>query len=319
MGMEPSSEGRQLADQYADIDLALGASHQGINVLAALLSDRAPNSNMAQSTDVQVGEGEPAIRDCQPPRELFTDPEAKPARNNKVNMSSDDPEGDPNMTISSNNSLPPLVVNGSINQEAVALNNPSYLASSRTPPADRQCMACTENFTAPNIFTSPCSHEYCRICITRIVTEALQDLSTFPPKCCDQRIPVEHGVWFSQKLVDQFQAREVEQNTQDRTYCSEPSCATFIPPTEIAPNLARCPTCSRGTCARCKAPYHWGACPQDRASSPLLRLAKEHGWQRCPSCGQLIERRDGCIHMSESLYHPVNLLDPTNIKCSLYM
>ncbi|SPJ80735.1 uncharacterized protein FTOL_08840 [Fusarium torulosum] len=215
MGMEPSSEGKQLAAQYTDIDLAFAASNRGINVLEALLFGRAPASDMAQTTDVQAGEEEPVVRDCQPPRELFTDPEAKPARNNKGNMSSDDPEGDPNRATSSNNFSPPLVVNGSINQEGVALYNPSYLASSRAPPADRECMGCNEMFTAPDIFTAPCSHEYCRTCITRLVTTALQDLSDFPPQCCGERIPVEHGVWFSQQIVDQFQAREVEHNTED--------------------------------------------------------------------------------------------------------
>jgi hypothetical protein len=303
MGMEPSSKGRQLADQYTDIDLAFAASHRGINVLAALLFGRAPASNMAQTTDVQAGEEAPVVRHCQPPRELFTNPEAKLARNNKDNMSSNDPEGDPNRATSSNNFPPPLVVNGSINQEAIALYNPSYLASSRAPPVDRECIACTEKFTIPNLFTSTCSHEYCRTCITRIVTAALQDLSHFPPQCCAVRIPVEHGIWFSQQLVEQFQAREVEHNTEDRTYCSEPSCSTFIPPTQIAQNLARCPTCSRGTCALCKEPYHWKVCTQDREPPSLVRLARESGWQRCPSCQQFIELRDGCIHISESIIY----------------
>ncbi|KAH6954591.1 hypothetical protein DER45DRAFT_570724 [Fusarium avenaceum] len=205
---------------------------------------------------------------------------------------------DSNRATTSDNLPPPLVVNGSINQQGLVLTRTSNRAPAREPPADRECSACNDNFSASDIFTAPCSHEHCRSCINTLVALSIQDESRFPPRCCGQPIPIEYGHVFSRQLVDQFQAKELEFGTPDRTYCNEPSCATFIPPTSILHNLARCPRCDRATCALCKTPWHEGVCPRETPSPTLLRLAEDFGWRRCHNCGQFIELEHGCYHMT---------------------
>jgi hypothetical protein len=131
---------------------------------------------------------------------------------------------------------------------------------------------------------------------------SLQDESLFPPKCCRQTIHVEQGRWFSPQLGGQFRAKILEFNTPNRTYCSEPSCSTFIPPVFIDGDMATCPRCFRRTCIHCKGLHHIGVCPSDTASQQVLQLADQNVWQQCYSCYRVVELKTGCNHMSECQY-----------------
>lgn len=140
----------------------------------------------------------------------------------------------------------------------------------------------------------------CRGCLVGLVGSSLQDESLFPPRCCGQHIPIEPGRWFSPDLVGEFRAKRVEFETPNRTYCSELSCSTFVPLAFIAGGVARCPKCSRRTCADCKGQYHIGICPSDSAPQQVLQVATENSWQRCFACHRVVELEFGCNHMSKS-------------------
>ncbi|CZS81087.1 unnamed protein product [Fusarium graminearum] len=178
----------------------------------------------------------------------------------------------------------------------------SIWASSRNESQTTECIACNNQFPPLALFKPSCSHEYCRACLVGLVRSSLQDESLFPPKCCGQTIPIKQGRWFSPQLVGQFQAKKLEFDTPNRTYCSEPSCSTFIPPVFIAGEIAICPRCNRRTCIHCKGSHHTGVCPSDTASQQFLQLAVQNGWQQCYSCHRVVELDTGCYHMSMFFY-----------------
>ncbi|KUI59686.1 hypothetical protein VP1G_06874 [Cytospora mali] len=112
--------------------------------------------------------------------------------------------------------------------------------------AKRQCVSCLDHFEFYDVTRAPCSHEYCRGCLNELFTRSLTDESLFPPRCCGQAIPVQANRFFlSSKLVGEYQAKKLEMDTPNRTYCHQPSCSKFIPPQFIGDDV--------GTCVRCKA------------------------------------------------------------------
>ncbi|KAM0362022.1 hypothetical protein ACHAO7_011325 [Fusarium culmorum] len=127
------------------------------------------------------------------------------------------------------------------NDQSLEQAESSGWAASRKPPPTRQCIACIDRFSPLALFRSMCSHEYCRGCLVALVTSSLQDETLFPPRCCGQNIPVQQGRWFSSELVGLFQAKKLEFDTPNRTYCSKPTCSTFVPPAFIAGDTATCP------------------------------------------------------------------------------
>lgn len=48
----------------------------------------------------------------------------------------------------------------------------------------------------------------------------------------------------------------------------------------------------------CKQAGHTGDCAEDKAMEQTMELAKKEGWQKCPSCGRMVELNTGCNHMT---------------------
>lgn len=109
---------------------------------------------------------------------------------------------------------------------------------------------------------------------------------------------VQHFV--SWQLIDDFEGKKEELETHDRRYCSDPACLTFIDAGHIAADaaVAACPACEKLTCVACKSALHVGDCPSEPSVLATLELAKEHEWKRCEECGRMIDRIEGCNHIT---------------------
>ena len=167
------------------------------------------------------------------------------------------------------------------------------------PLVKHDCAACHEQKHNFDVVDVPCGHHYCRDCAVSMFKTAMADESFFPPRCCDRAIPIEDvkSFFLTPALVKEFEAKTIEFSTLDRTYCSIPSCALFIPPKQIKADVATC-SCKHVTCTMCKGKPHAGKlCPKDKATSEVLDLGKSNGWQRCYKCSHLIEMTTGCNHM----------------------
>merc|ERR1712232_1031422 len=82
--------------------------------------------------------------------------------------------------------------------------------------------------------------------------------------------------------------------------CPTPDCAKFIV-SEREYEKARkvkCPHCSKRFCPRCAAAPHRGQCGTNDSAGELSQLMESEGWRRCPHCGVLCERAEGCQFMT---------------------
>lgn len=162
-----------------------------------------------------------------------------------------------------------------------------------------ECTSCEDSFLAKDLILTSCGHCYCGSCLNMVFKVAVSDETLYPPSCCAQTpIPVEHAKRFlDPELETTFEEKSVEFNTIDRTYCSDPTCSTFIPPDSIRSATAYCQNCDKATCVVCKAPSHEDDCPADHELAALLEYAEQMRWQRCYDCLRIVERRDGCNHI----------------------
>ncbi|KAK8243533.1 hypothetical protein HDK90DRAFT_125739 [Phyllosticta capitalensis] len=164
--------------------------------------------------------------------------------------------------------------------------------------SDWQCAACLE--PTGNSARVPCGHDYCPACINRFFLSAVKDETLYPPRCCSIEIPlVAVTGLLSHQTVESFKEKAPEWLTQDRTYCSQALCSTWIPPNNIQSDIGTCPSCRAQTCTLCKAEAHHDEdCPSDEGAQKLIKLAKKKKWQRCYQCRRLIELTRGCNHMT---------------------
>ncbi|KAF2650995.1 putative ariadne RING finger, partial [Lophiostoma macrostomum CBS 122681] len=162
-----------------------------------------------------------------------------------------------------------------------------------------ECAVCLEMFYATSIVVLPCRDRYCVGCLKQLFLRATRDEGAFPPRCCSQAIPIDSiKIELSEAELKAFHKAKVGYTSQDRTYCSEPRCGSFIPSSSIHAAKATCPDCRNQTYTMCKTKFHEnGDCPADKDLHNTLELADEKGWQRCRSCRQMVELVTGCYHM----------------------
>ena len=181
----------------------------------------------------------------------------------------------------------------------------------------RPCSVCMDENDVNLMVQVPCSHWYCRACLkgmkhppwplaNSIRANSLDGIeASFASRtrfqCCQQHVPV---TLVAELLPDGFIARYelmvLEQTTVNPTYCANVACGSFIPPTNYhGPDLARCDQCHRETCRHCRTRDHAGrGCTADTATDQVRALAAIVGWKTCPNCQNMVERADGCLHMS---------------------
>lgn len=172
----------------------------------------------------------------------------------------------------------------------------------RNPQSDtpmKNCVVCEYEVEELSIMIAPCGDTYCGRCVNKLFDRAAQDESSFPPKCCGQIITQENVERFlSPDIYKRFQVRSEEFSTPDRTYCSDPSCVTFISSNATVGDKAKCPACHKLTCIACKTEAHEGDCPEDPDLQSFMTVAAEAGFQKCGECKMMIERTQGCHHMT---------------------
>jgi hypothetical protein len=179
----------------------------------------------------------------------------------------------------------------------------SWAASRASEGQLRKCVACREDFRFYDMARVPCNHEYCRECLRELFRTAIKDQSLFPPRCCKLPIaPTKVRIYLTSNLIRQYEAKKIEYDTPDRTYCS--GCSLFLPVGKASHDRVTCAECEEVTCTMCKRAAHMGDCPEDGTLKEVLALATENGWRRCEGCKAVVELAMGCNHITYVFFLP---------------
>ena len=161
-----------------------------------------------------------------------------------------------------------------------------------------ECTACGDKVSASDTAVLPCNHAYCGICIADAFKHALGEGKVFI--CCNKTpAPVEAAAPFlPSDFVTRYRVKMEERASPNPIYCAKPGCAAFIPPTNLKGPMATCRRCGFVSCSLCKNPEHKGVCPPDQLGLKLIDLAGNKNWIQCSRCKAIVERDEGCLHMT---------------------
>ncbi|KAH9220984.1 hypothetical protein DL95DRAFT_328277 [Leptodontidium sp. 2 PMI_412] len=160
-----------------------------------------------------------------------------------------------------------------------------------------ECVSCMEAGSEKDMAILPCNHPYCGDCIKGAFKAAYKSRSPF--QCCGTTVPTSRVMRnLSSSFVGKYNLMVLELRTKKPKYCSSPRCNKFIPPAEIHGPIAICPYCKAKTCVACGSKEHSGVCEEDKAGKAVQALAQKKGWKQCPKCSQILERTEGCLHMT---------------------
>lgn len=161
------------------------------------------------------------------------------------------------------------------------------------------CTVCMEDNDSFDMVQAPCRHWYCRNCVLDGMEASFSSRSIF--QCCQQNVP---PALVADLLTANFHARYelliAERTTHNTVYCANTKCGVFIHSANYhGPDLARCIQCGTETCRHCRTSNHADrVCTVDETTEQVRALAAETGWKPCPSCGTMVERTEGCLHVT---------------------
>jgi hypothetical protein len=159
-----------------------------------------------------------------------------------------------------------------------------------------RCMVCSTKNEA-GLIALRCGHRWCKGCLETTFSLSLRDETTYPPRCCWYNIPLkEVQKHLPKSLSREFQSRQLEMKTKNKTYCHKPNCSAFIAPHSIHNGEAICQKCNARTCANCRGKSHFGPCSAGEDAA-FMEFASSKNWKRCPTCRRMVEKEDGCSHM----------------------
>lgn len=208
---------------------------------------------------------------------------------------------------SSSSPPPPLAV--AVADPATGENDATALAT---------CKICLEPSHVHNA-SRGCAHAFCAACLSGYISAKTQGGRISDVKCpgdgedcCNVLDPELCQSIISGEAFEALCAAlcmSMVEGAGNFCYCPFNDCSEIlvddrggdVPESE-------CPVCRRLFCARCRVPWHAGiSCaeygqlaPGDKGKEDLvvLEMAKGEKWKRCPHCKYLVDKRDGCVHMT---------------------
>ena len=122
-----------------------------------------------------------------------------------------------------------------------------------------------------------------------------------PFLCCRQVVPAEVAIGICPPtFFTQYSLWLLERATPNPVHCGDQACGAFIPPVMAdGPDEYLCLSCGQSTCRHCRGLFHPGMeCRADVDTQNARRLAAKRGWKECPQCKNMVEKREGCMHMT---------------------
>lgn len=188
------------------------------------------------------------------------------------------------------------------------------------------CAIClTDVEPGSGIILKNCLHEYCKNCLGRHI-EASEDLEVPCPyvaeggtRCegylqdrelrslVDERVYAAHLV----KSIERAEA-----SIKNSFHCKTPDCRGWAEIGEFVTDF-RCPVCSKVNCVKCKVIHEGRTCTEyyydtnegarkvrdDKETEKQVQaLINSKQAMNCPGCGVVIQKNQGCNHMTCSRY-----------------
>lgn len=177
----------------------------------------------------------------------------------------------------------------------------------------KTCQACLESHGKETLVALLCGHYWCLDCLSRACSNIRNDI--------DKKIRCDDECFVKLELVVEVlpedesrrlksKLEEFKVPPKERCYCANTACGEWIPPVvKKIYNLAQCKKCGKSTCKLCHAVEHEGECAAPtKEDEQAAALIEKEGYQKCSQCCRVVERTDGCSHMTcycgyEFCYH----------------
>ncbi|XP_006364589.1 probable E3 ubiquitin-protein ligase RNF217 [Solanum tuberosum] len=177
------------------------------------------------------------------------------------------------------------------------------------------CDICMETKVTNEMFKlENCSdHSFCTDCLAQYIQSMIQDhiFSVTCPglKCCATIEPVSCKSIIPENVFEKWEGGLSESALLDceKFYCPYKDCSELLIYDHDQDIIeCVCPVCHRLLCAACGVPWHTGFdCDKFQNDEKnreddlkVEELASSSKWMKCPHCKHIVQKADGCIHIT---------------------
>ncbi|KAF3936326.1 hypothetical protein ABW19_dt0209461 [Dactylella cylindrospora] len=163
-----------------------------------------------------------------------------------------------------------------------------------TELSEVQCNACFESFPKFRSIQLDCDHFHCHRCLKENV-EIWAD-SSRAARCCKSIPEALIAVAVGRPMITAYSGILNRERSSRIARCHK--CKTELLDPVIEDEGAYCLDCSDVTCVRCSERMHGGDCSEMSAAVALLQTARASDWSVCHKCHEMVEKSQGCNHMT---------------------
>ena len=175
-----------------------------------------------------------------------------------------------------------------------------------------RCCICWTREEARDIVTTPCRHTYCRECFVHMCHDFPREGIRCNAPGCSDKIPLSllqnnlPSESFEDLLENSFKTY-IQQNIKRVRYCPAGDCQQVYRVTPDIPDRAAdcfaCLSCMSAVCRGCDAVHGDMDCEDFKEEArggqlALTRAKEEFDIRECPSCSTLIQKSEGCNHIT---------------------
>ncbi|KAG8982684.1 hypothetical protein FRB90_006623 [Tulasnella sp. 427] len=188
--------------------------------------------------------------------------------------------------------------------------DPRYYSESPESSTDVRLYGTQLPCPGSHIFCTPCLRTYLLDRLHKALTGESMVVARCPACPGDTwRMPerVAAKVLLSDEMNDWRQQQYIDKI--EKLYCPNPRCSEALQLEDDCRSIQNtaCPMCKISICVPCRTVAHKGmSCAKWQSSAKsmggsdlaLRKLAKKLHWRRCPKCRIVVERNEGCKHMT---------------------
>ena len=172
------------------------------------------------------------------------------------------------------------------------------------------CMVCFEELKKDDIdfYNIDCGHKFCSECWSNYLEVKIKEFEDIlcMEKTCLKKIPDEKVKKFlknDKELIIKFEKNILKRKIENNPYmkfCPYPDCEGYGIITnnkDEKNNYIKC-TLGHKFCFNCLKPWHEGKKCKEKLDNNLKKWKDKNNSKRCPKCGILILKNEGCNHIT---------------------
>jgi len=189
--------------------------------------------------------------------------------------------------------------------EIIIHNDQSPLFSYNSTQS-QECPICFSNEPGTLLIEiSPCSHKFCKPCLSEYLMTQISELKVLKVKCPEANCPclLKEQVFHENLDISSFEKyqrlvlKKISYRKQNARFCPKSGCSKPFTPLAGSTHT-ECSSCNTQICNSCNDFWHQGKNCLDASNPEFQQYARENNLKHCLMCKTIVARVEGCTHIT---------------------